>query len=89
MMKIEKVIQELLRERTASLGLDMASAEELVQINEFEHTRSKTPELYFGYNFTSGRDQLGNSEGFNPNNDVTYKFPENNLRKHYFYLDGT
>jgi len=85
----EKVIQELLRERTASLGLEMASAEELVQINEFEHTRSKTPELYFGYYFASGRDQLGNSEGFNPNNDVTYKFPEKNLRKHYFYLDGT
>ena len=85
----EKIIQELLRERTKSLGMDMAFAEELVNIDEFEHTNSRTPELYFGYNFASGRNQLGNSEGFNPNQDVTYKFPGKNIRQHSFYLDGT
>ena len=85
----EKVIQQLLRERNSSMGMDMPSTDELVAISEFEHTRSRTPELYFGYDFASGRNQLGNLEGFRPNQDVTYTFPDDNLQKHNFYVDGT
>ena len=84
----EKVIQDLLEERANSLGIQIASAVPLVEIKEFEHTSFRTPELYFGYNFAHGRNQLGNSEGFRPNQDVTYSIPESTQR-HSFYIDGT
>ena len=84
----EKVIQMLLKERANSIGMQTASTEELVQIDEFEHSWLRSPELYFGYNFAQGRNQLGNQEGFQPNKEVTYSIPErHNL--HNFYLDGT
>lgn len=84
----EKVIQNLLEERATQLGLNVMPEEPLVQLKEFEHTSSRTPELYFGYKFTAGRNQLGNTEGFNPENDVMYSLP-NDLKLHYFYLEGT
>ncbi len=84
----EKVIQQLLEERASQLGLNVASAESLVDLEEFEHTSYRTPELYFGYKFAAGRNQLGNTEGFRPGNDVTYSIPDD-LKLHYFYLDGT
>jgi len=84
----EKVIQQLLEERAQVLGIQMASAESLVDIEEFQHTSFRTPELYFGYKFAQGRNQLGNEEGFNPEKVVTYSIP-NNLQQHFFYLDGT
>ena len=84
----EKVIQDLLKERAASIGMQLASAEELVDIDEFQHSRFNTPELYFGYQFAQGRNQLGNDEGFRPERDVTYSLPEDALL-HYFYLEGT
>ena len=84
----EKIIQQLLEERALSLGIQVASAESLVDIEEFQHTSFRTPELYFGYKFAPGRNQLGNSEGFNSGNEVTYTLPEN-FQQHYFYLDGT
>ena len=84
----EKVIQKLLKERSGDIGMKTILDEELVQIKEFEHSWIRTPELYFGYNFATGRNQLGNPEGFKPNQDVTYSIPES-TQLHYFYLDGT
>ena len=84
----EKVIQELLKERADSLGTSLPVSGELVNIGEFEHSWFRTPELYFGYKFASGRNQLGNSEGFLPNQNVTYSIPDK-VNLHYFYLDGT
>lgn len=84
----EKIIQQLLDERASDLGMQIATADSLVDIEEFEHTSFRTPELYFGYKFAQGRNQLGNTEGFSPNNQVTYSLPEN-FQQHYFYLDGT
>ena len=86
--KTEKVIQQLLEERAIQLGLNVASAEPLVDIEAFEHTNFRTPELYFGYKFASGRNQLGNEKGFSPGNDVTYSIPDK-LNQNYFYLEGT
>jgi thiol-disulfide isomerase/thioredoxin len=83
----EKVIQDLLAERAASLGLNIATAQTLVDIKEFEHG-SKTPELYFGYDFAYGRNQIGNKEGFQPEKTVTYTIPKT-LERNFFYLDGT
>ena len=84
----EKVIQQLLEERALSLGMQLASAEKLVDIEEFQHTSFRTPELYFGYKFIQGRNQLGNVEGFIPQNEVMYSLPED-FNQHYFYLEGT
>ena len=84
----EKVIQSLLKERSNSLGMPVAATENLVSIEEFEHSWLRTPELYFGYNFAQGRNQLGNQEGFQPNKEVVYSIPKiQNL--HNFYLNGT
>ena len=83
----EKIIQQLLEERSSALGLQVASAKTLVDIEAFEHTSFRTPELYFGYKFAQNRNQLGNIEGFSPGKIVEYSIPEE-LQKHYFYLDG-
>ncbi len=83
----EKVIQQLLEERSLSLGVQMASAESLVDIEEFEHTNFRTPELYFGYNLAQGRNQLGSVEGFNQNKITTYSEP-NSVQLHKFYMVG-
>lgn len=83
----EKLIQELLKERSYSLGLQVASPESLVDIEEFKHTSFRTPELYFGYKFAQGRNQLGSSEGFNQDQMTTYAEPEN-IGLHKFYPIG-
>jgi len=83
----EKIIQELLQERNQLLGFNIASAQPLLDLEEHQFTASQTPELYFGYNFAFGRNQLGNSEGFKPDQIVTYSLPEK-LTRDYFYLEG-
>jgi len=83
----ERVIQELLDERATDLGLKIASADSLVNIKEFEHTNFRTPELYFGYNFAQGRNQLGSAEGFKQNQIVQYNEPEK-VELHKFYPIG-
>jgi len=83
----EKIIQQLLKERSANLGIQFTSASSLVDIEEFEHTSFRTPELYFGYKFAQNRNQLGSDEGFQPGKIVTY-LDQNNIELHKFYLTG-
>lgn len=83
----EKIIQQLLKERAKNLGLEDIDPQPLVDIKEEEYG-ARTPELYFGYNYASGRNQFGNPEGFSPNNNVKYLIPEK-LHQDNFYLDGT
>ena len=83
----EKVIQQLLKERADDLGLQVASAKPLVDIQEFEHTVFRTPELYFGYKFAEGRNQLGSQEGFSEDKIVTYQDPDQ-IQLHEFYPIG-
>ena len=82
----EKVIQQLLQERSESLNIKTNSFE-LTTLNEFEHSTFRTPELYFGYKFASGRNNLGNENGFEPEGVVEYNIPLE-IKQHYFYLDG-
>ena len=83
----EKVIQVLLEERSNAYGKTIEK-KELVNLDEFSHATFRTPELYFGFNFAEGRNQLGNEEGFSKNKIVDYQLPEK-FREHYFYMDGT
>ena len=82
----EKVIQMLLVERSEALGKTLGKTE-LVNIDEFTHAAFRTPEIYFGFNFAEGRNQLGNEEGFSKNKIVDYKLPSQ-FKQHYFYMDG-
>ena len=84
----EKIIQQLLKERSDALGIQMTSASTLVDIEEFEHTLFRTPELYFGYYFAQNRNQLGSDEGFQPEKTVVYK-ESKKIELHKFYPTGT
>ena len=83
----EKIIQKLLNERAVALGLQIVTVESLVDIKEFEHTNFRTPELYFGYKFAQGRNQLGSQEGFNQEQTTAYSEP-NKIELHKFYPIG-
>ena len=82
----EEVIQLLLKERANAMGSTIQE-KELVNLDEFEHATFRTPELYFGYKFAEGRNQLGSQEGFSKNNIVNYQLPDQ-FKQHYFYMDG-
>ena len=84
----ERVIQQLLAERAASLGMLSAPAQPLVGIDEFQHTAFRTPELYFGYYFAQNRNGLGSDEGFKPGQIVTYDRPDV-TSPDKFYMVGT
>jgi thiol-disulfide isomerase/thioredoxin len=83
----EKVIQKLLEERSASLGIKMPLTSSLVDVDEFQHSLFRTPELYFGYKFAQNRNQLGSAEGFQPGKTIAYLEPEN-IDLHKFYPIG-
>jgi thiol-disulfide isomerase/thioredoxin len=83
----EKVIQQLLQERAAALGIQVDSASTLVDIEEFQHSVFRTPELYFGYKFAQNRNQLGSEEGFQPGKIISYFEPEK-IDLHKFYPIG-
>jgi thiol-disulfide isomerase/thioredoxin len=93
----EKVIQSLLQERTAQLGLDSSlpstnntgtetTTPENVQSVDFSKINS--PERYFGYQFA--RAPLGNPEGFKPDQTVNYSLAniDSDIKPNAIYLDG-
>jgi thiol-disulfide isomerase/thioredoxin len=82
----EEVIQLLLAERSEAIGKTLEK-KNFVELDEFEHALFRTPELYFGFSFAEGRNQLGNEQGFSKNKVVTYQLPEQ-FREHYFYMEG-
>ncbi|HEY9398927.1 MAG TPA: thiol-disulfide isomerase, partial [Nitrososphaeraceae archaeon] len=55
-------------------------------VASLDFNQIKTPELYFGYQYA--RDQLGNTEGFNPEKAVNYTTPGPNLEPNVIYLQG-
>jgi len=83
----EKIIQQLLEERSNALGMQPASSVPLVDIEEFQHSMFRTPELYFGYKFAQNRNQLGSEEGFQPGKIISYLEPKN-TDLHKFYPIG-
>ena len=83
----EKVIQELLKERAMTTGAKVDAVSSLVDIEEFQHSVFRTPELYFGYKFAQNRNQLGSEEGFQPGKTISYAEPAN-VDLHKFYPIG-
>jgi len=91
----EKVIQSLLTERAAHLGIkniNLNSSESIDNSSKFEYrdinfSKIQSPELYFGYEFA--RTPLGNNEGFKPDQSVHYILPENiAIKPNMIYLEG-
>jgi len=83
----EKMIQQLLKERMERLnqknGIDIEPSKptEAVDINPSE---VKTPEIYFGYQFTRGNIGYG---GIKPDSIIDFKLPQSPY-KNYVYLSG-
>jgi thiol-disulfide isomerase/thioredoxin len=91
----EKVIQALLSERAAHLGINNTIFNDMQNSNngsKFEYqdvnfSKIQSPELYFGYEFA--RAPLGNNEGFKPNQIVSYNLPDNyEIKPNVIYLEG-
>src|SRR3989344_7378244 len=86
-LETEQKIQELLKERSDVLKLDDKLNTTLThpEADNTEFSRIGTPEIYFGYGFERG--QLGNEQGWIPENLVTYSIPDN-IDDNKFYLEG-
>jgi thiol-disulfide isomerase/thioredoxin len=86
----EKVIQSLLAERAASTGSTITIDGTVVKpegAQSVDFYSIKTPELYFGYGFA--RAPLGNSEGFKPNQVVSYSIDDGaKIKPNTIYMDG-
>lgn len=86
----EKVIQSLLQERAANLGMTVdidTSTAKPQDAQDVNFSRVNTPELYFGYQYA--RAQLGNPEGFNPGQTVTYALDDDTeIVPNRIYLSG-
>jgi hypothetical protein len=81
----ETLLQSLLKERAQVLGTNDVIDDETTAVQPKGYYAA-TPEIYFGYRFS--RNQLGNSEGWRPNQDVSYSLPED-MERNMFYLNGT
>ena len=91
----EKVIQALLTERAAHLGIkniyfnqsQNVDSESRLESQEVNFSKIQSPELYFGYEFA--RSPLGNIEDFKPNQIVSYNLLENSeIKPNQIYLEG-
>jgi thiol-disulfide isomerase/thioredoxin len=85
----ERVIQSLLQERAADLGRTMSFTNSTVNpsAQSVDFGQINTPELYFGYSYA--RAQLGNAEGFKPDQVVTYSLPkDSDIQPNTIYLSG-
>jgi thiol-disulfide isomerase/thioredoxin len=91
----EKVIQALLSERAAHLGIKNINLNKSQNVDsdlrfesqEVNFSKIKSPELYFGYEFA--RSPLGNIEGFKSNQIVSYNLLENSeIKPSQIYLEG-
>lgn len=91
----EKVIQALLAERAAHVGIkninlnnsDNVDKDLKLEYQDVNFSKIKSPELYFGYEFA--RAPLGNMEGFKPSETVFYQLSDNSeIKLNSIYLKG-
>ena len=83
----EKEIQKALEERMMVLGINEDIPSNLVEPDADKPSAGAvlTPEIYFGYEFSRG--QIGNKEGWKPDEIVDYTYPEK-TEPSRFYLNG-
>ena len=92
--QIEKSIQSLLAERAPLKGAKEISFNTqpttVIKPGSLYYVdlrQNMTPEIYMGYD--TARTQLGNPEGFKPDQTVSYSIPSNtNFEPHIVYLQG-
>jgi thiol-disulfide isomerase/thioredoxin len=89
-VETENAIRNLLAERSNQQGIEISNLNQ-TKLNvpgaaSVDFNQIKTPELYFGYQYA--RDQLGNIEGFDPENAVNYTITDSNLKPNIIYLQG-
>jgi thiol-disulfide isomerase/thioredoxin len=86
----EKVIQSLLSERAAYMGVNAKIDQSISNPQNAQSVnfgQINTPELYFGYQFA--RVPLGNPEGFKPDQIVKYTIPKDGaITPNRIYLEG-
>jgi thiol-disulfide isomerase/thioredoxin len=86
----EKVIQSLLAERAEYIGGNVTFDQSISNPESqqsVDSNRINTPELYFGYEYSSA--PLGNSEGYKPNQVVKYTIPDDSkIVPNRIYLAG-
>jgi thiol-disulfide isomerase/thioredoxin len=91
----EKVIQALLSERAAHMGIKNTNFNNIQKSNnssKFEYqdvnfSKIQSPELYFGDEFA--KVPIGNKEGFTPNQIGFYQLPGNSeIKSNSIYLEG-
>lgn len=83
----EQMIQQLLQERDEKIGFESETAASGIAGTNQDFSQIGTPELYLGYDFA--RAPLGNVEGFQPNQTVTYTLPPNSeIEPNLVYLEG-
>jgi len=78
----EKTIQELLVEMGSKVDQEISKPQNVADVNPI---KVNTPELYLGYKFA--RTPLGNSEGFQPEQEVNYSMPAG-IEPNLVYLNG-
>src|SRR5215213_822561 len=92
--QIEKAIQSLLTERAALMGAKEISFNTkpttVIKPGSLYYVdlkQSTTPEIYIGYD--KARAPIGNPEGFQPDQTISYSIPSNtNFKPHIAYLQG-
>jgi thiol-disulfide isomerase/thioredoxin len=89
-VETEKVIQSLLSERAAYMGVNATIDQSISNPQNAQSVnfgQIDTPELYFGYQFA--RAPLGNPEGFKPDQTVKYTITEDAaITPNRIYLEG-
>ena len=77
-------------ERTGQQSISLTSVNQtnlsVPESQSVDFNQIKTPELYFGYQYA--RSQLGNNEGFDPEQIVNYTLPSSKLKPNVIYLQG-
>jgi thiol-disulfide isomerase/thioredoxin len=89
-VETEKAIRNLLAERSNQQGIEISNFNQtklsIPERQSVDFDQIKTPELYFGYQYSRG--PLGNIEGFNPEKTTNYTTPGSNLQPNVIYLQG-
>jgi thiol-disulfide isomerase/thioredoxin len=89
-VETENAIRNLLAERGGKQSISPTSVNQtnlsVPESQSVDFNQIKTPELYFGYQYA--RSQLGNNEGFDPEQIVNYTLASSKLKPNVIYLQG-